>query len=298
MAREGGPLEQRRTEAGRLEMVRAAGALSQMVRPPGRGCSVSFLSGEKYWYQTLFCIWSLQLNSDVGIDPVIYDDGTFTVPTLEAIASVVPWTRFVLRDEIARLLDEHLPVSRFPSLRARRLEYPHIRKLTDVHVGKDDWTMVMDSDILFFRRPSALLEWFVKPERPCHLVDVESSYGYSDALMIELAGCRPPELVNVGICALDSSEIDWDHLEYCCRTTISREGRKYLQEQGLTAILLSGSSCLRLPADEYQVRPDLPEGRDPQAVLHHYVAESKRSYFQYGWRHVMFAANRDVVVAR
>jgi hypothetical protein len=60
-----------------------------------------------------------------------------------------------------------------------------------------------------------------------------------------------------------------------------------LQEQALTALLLSGQACLRLPEADYRVMPSLAEGKNPTAVLHHYVAHSKRSYFQYGWRRVL-----------
>ena len=38
---------------------------------------------------------------------------------------------------------------------------------------------------------------------------------------------------------------------------------------------------------DYVVMPGLAEGRDPSAILHHYVASSKRSYFQYGWRRAL-----------
>jgi hypothetical protein len=295
MVREGGPLEQRRTEQGRLEMVRAASDLPPLQSPVSETeYRVSFLSGDRFWYQTLFCIYSLQIHSPVRIAPTIYDDGSFSDGKMAAISRVAPWTRFVARSEIDDRLDQQLPVARFPTLRARRIDYVHLRKLTDVHLGRRGWTTVLDSDMLFFRRPTALLNWFAAPDRPCHLIDCEPSYGYSPELLEELAGQPIPELVNVGVCSLRSETIDWDRLEYWCRATLEREGPAYVQEQALTALLLAGQDSLRLPSEDYQVRPRVAEGRAPTAALHHYVAQSKRSYFQDGWRRVLESARRGV----
>jgi hypothetical protein len=145
--------------------------------------------------------------------------------------------------------------------------------------------------MLFFRRPNLLLDWLANPDRPCHLVDALRAYGYSPGLMFELSGRPEPDRINVGVCGLRSETIDWDAMEFWCRTMLCREGPSYLQEQALTALLLSGQACLRLPEADYQVMPSLSEGKNPTAVLHHYVAQSKRSYFQYGWRQVL--ANAD-----
>lgn len=285
MIREGGPIEQSRTEEGRLAMISAAARLPPLTPPTsGGGLSVSFLSGEKYWYQTLFCAYSLQRSSQVLITPVIYDDGSFTTATLGAIARVIPWVRFVTAAEINVRLDRHLPADRFPTLRARRLEYPHLRKLTDVHAGGQDWTLVLDSDMLFFRRPDALLSWLEAPDRPCHMFDVETAYGYPDDFMTELAGGPVPERINVGICGLRSRDIDWTQVESWCVAMRDRHRPNYLQEQALSALLLSKGDIHGFDAADYLVKPGLAEGKRPTAALHHYVGESKRSYFQHGWR--------------
>jgi hypothetical protein len=290
---EGGPIEQRRTRRGRLEMIDAARRLPPLQPPIGASeVEVSFLSGARYWYQTLFCAWSLQSWADAVVVPTIYDDGSLSGEMIAAVARVMPWARFVRRAEIEARLDALLPVDEFPNLRARRLEYPHLRKLTDIHLGRVGWTAVLDSDMLFFRRPNAFLEWAKSPERPCHLVDTERAYGYSPEIMRELAGFEEPERVNVGLTGLHSGTIDWRLLDDWCRAMLDREGPSYLQEQALTALLLAGRDCLRLPAGDYQVRPSLSEGRNPSAVLHHYVSHSKRSYYQWGWRRVLEGATK------
>ncbi len=288
---EGGPIEQIKTERGRLKMLEAAGKLAVLTELPDlHGAKVNYLSGAKFWYQTLFCFISLQQNSPFRITPVIHDDGTLDAATRAAIARVVPWAVFIDAAALEEKLDRLLPESHFPTLRARRLEYPHLRKLTDIHLGQSDWGLVLDSDMLFFRRPDAVLEWFANP-RAMYMQDIQNAYGYTAALMQELAGCNVPDKVNVGLYALDRNLIDWNRLEDWGRTQIEREKRNYLQEQGLTALLIAKQKGSPLSASDYVLMPDIDEGVAPKAIMHHYVSQSKRSYFQNGWKLLRFCQN-------
>ena len=47
---------------------------------------------------------------------------------------------------------------------------------------------MIDSDLLFFRRPDFLVSWLTAPTRPLHAVDFTESYGYSRPLLEQLAG--------------------------------------------------------------------------------------------------------------
>jgi len=275
-------------------MIAATSHLPPLEQAGGRELSVSLLSGDKYWYQTLFCVYSLQLHSDYCISPVIFDDGSITEIIVANIKRVIPWAQFSRSSEIEELLDRQLPSSRFPSLRARRLDFPLLRKICDVRLGRENWVLFLDSDMLFFRRPTMLLNWMAAPDEPCHLVDVQRAYGYSAELMKALSGHEELDRVNTGICGLHGGTIDWERLEYWCREMLEREGPSYLQEQALTALMLSGQGCLRLPEPDYRVMPSPSEGRRPAAALHHYVAHSKRSYFQYGWRRVLADTGKEI----
>ncbi len=283
---EGGPFEQRRTEECRLEMIAAAHQLAPVAEPEqDDGARVSYLSGSRYWHQTLFCFVSLQRFSPTKITPVIFDDGTFSDETIAPILRTAPWAEFVTSDAIEEKIERLLPVAKFPRLRARRLEYPHLRKLTDIHVGANAWTLLLDSDILIFRYPEALMRWFARP-LSIYIQDRVTSYGYPDGFMRELVAGAVPARVNVGLYALHGPSIDWERVEYWCARQLDEVGTSYLQEQALTALLLGQAKAEPLLASEYVVLPDLAEGRNPKGVLHHYVAHSKRSYYQFGWRKV------------
>ena len=289
--REGGPIEQRRTSAGHKAMRAAAAMLPEMREPPaGPRADIAFLSGARFWDQTLFCIVSLQLVCPFRIDPVVYDDGTLDASVQAAMRRVVPWIRFVTSSEIQHRLEARLPVRDFPALRARRLVYPHLRKLTDIHIAADSFTLVADSDMLFFHDPAELIAWFGQPQ-PLYMQDVETAYGYPQDYLDTLAGGKVPQPVNVGLYALDSSTIDWSQVEHWCESQLREHGPHYLQEQALTAMLFAGLDAQALPRERYIVMPDDAEGQNPTAALHHYVALSKKSYFRHGWRRIAAAAS-------
>lgn len=281
---DGGHVGRENTARGLEQMVEAAKQLEPLDENADlHRAQVKFLSGKKYWYQTIFCFHSLQANTPFKITPIIYDDGTFDEESRAYIKRVVPWVRFVGVKTISSLLDTELPSSRFPTLRARREEYPHLKKLIDLHIGESSWSLVLDSDMIFFREPKKIMQWFQSPGL-VYMEDIVTNYGYPSEFLEQLVGCEMPAKVNVGLYGLKSASIDWDKVELWCHAQLSNYGPSYLQEQGLTAMLFAGQDSVVLPAKDYVVLPNNKEGRHPTAVLHHYVAHSKKYYFQQSWK--------------
>ena len=280
----GGPLEVRRTELGRREMEAAAHTLPLLPPASGAPLELHLLTGRRFWYQTAFCLWSFARHAPRPLAPVIYDDGSLTDEFRAPLARLFPAARFVPRADIVARLDEHLPTARFPTLRERWLHYPNLRKLTDPHVGRAGWKLVIDSDLLFFRSPDFLLGWLDRPAQPLHAVDCETSYGYSRPLLERLAGAPLADRVNVGLTGLDGAQLDWEKLEHWTRALHAAEGTSYYLEQALIAMLVAGRDCAAAPAADYITLPSDAEAQAARAVMHHYVAASKRWYFRHSWR--------------
>jgi hypothetical protein len=286
---EGGPLEQWRTARGRAEMECAAHSLPVLDFEADRAAPLELhlLTGRQFWYQTAFCLWTFARYAQRPLEPCIYDDGSLDSKHRAALARLFPATRFILQTDTRARLERFLPASRFPYLRERWKHYPNIRKLIDVHLGSSGWKLVIDSDLLFFRRPEFLLRWLEAPSRPLHAVDIETCYGYSPPLLAAMTGAPLAERLNVGLCGLRSEELDWERLEHVCRTLIARAGTHYYLEQALFAVLLAGHVCAVAPAEDYVTLPQPPEVEYCSAVMHHYVAGSKRWYFRQNWRHAL-----------
>ena len=282
--RNGGPWQERRTEHGRAAMEAAAARLPVPSVASGAALELHLLTGRRFWYQSAFCLWTLARQTGRPLAPVIYDDGSLAEQYRVSLSRLFPAVRFVAQGETIKRLDALLPVARFPFLRERWLNYPNLRKLIDPHLGGTGWKLVLDSDLLFFRRPDFLLHWLDTPDRPLHAVDCETSYGYSRPLMNKLAGAPVADLVNVGLTGLNSSELDWEQLEHWCSPLITQEKTSYYLEQALIAMLMAGRPCAIAPVADYVTLPKPPEAHACKAVMHHYVAHSKRWYFQQNWR--------------
>ncbi|HUR56199.1 MAG TPA: hypothetical protein VM029_00715 [Opitutaceae bacterium] len=283
----GGPLEQWRTARGREAMERAArNVLPPLPPPPGDAPAppVHVLTGRALWYQTAFMLHSLARFQPVQV--VVHDDGTLAGAPCEALQRIIPWATFLPAAEAESRLDRVLPPARYPFLRARRSELVLFRKIMDVHAGVAGWRLFLDSDMIFFREPKRLMKWLRAPDCAMHMVDVERAYGYDLELLNQLAGRSVPDLVNTGMLGLRSEAIDWDYLERSCGAMIERAGTHYYQEQALVALHLATQPHATFPREDYLVRPEPPETQSCRAVMHHYVAGSKRWYFRESWRRV------------
>jgi hypothetical protein len=282
----GGPLEQWRDRQAHAAMRAAAVRLAPQQLPSANPAwpEVHFLTGGKFWDQTALCLFTLQAHAGCSLRAVFHDDGSVDAAVAARLGRIFPHARWRSALESAAGLDSHLDAARYPALRERWQVYPNIRKLINVHAGRRGWQLVLDSDMLCFRRPDFLLDWLRAPDRPLHMVDIKDSYGYSSELLESLAGAPLPSRLNVGICGLRSDNLDWDRLESWCRRLQETEGTSYYLEQALVAMLCAGGQCAVAPVDDYQVLPREDECREPRAVLHHYVAGSKRGYYRHAWR--------------
>jgi len=290
MVRQGGPIAMRATERERRSMERAAARLPALPLPGPDAPQLHMLTGRRFWYQTAFCLHSFARAAGTPVVAHLYDDGTLDAEVRGYLSVLGAALRVHPQAETMERLEQHLPAARFPVLRERWRNYPHIRKLIDIHAGLAGYKLVIDSDLLFFRRPDVLLEWLSRPAGMLHAVDCTECYGYSRALMERITGRPVPALVNVGLTGLDGGRLDWQQLEAWCRELIERERTSYYLEQALVAMLASFEPRPTVaPAHDYITMPSRRQVEAPDGVMHHYVAESKRWYFRHGWRHVVAA---------
>lgn len=286
-----GPRAYFRTGAWQRQMEQAATRLPALAltgSDSGRPLEVWFLTGARFWYQTAFCAWSLAHHSQRELLLNLVDDGSLSFDQEQHLRRLFPSGVTRWKHEVAAELDQHLHVSRFPVLRQRWSDYINIRKLTDIHLGSSGTKLVLDSDMLFFRRPDELLAWWDQPNGICLMVDCEESYGYSRELMEELAGAPIPPLLNVGICGLASEMINWEELEDWCQILVEREGSSYYLEQALVAMLAARSVPTVMPRASYITFPTPQQTLAGEGMLQHYVADSKPWYFGKAWR-VLFS---------
>jgi len=270
------------------QMISAAYSLKEVSKPGLPVYYIYFLTGKKYWYQTAFCLYSLQkVSCSIQFNAILIDDGSFDDKLTKQILSQFPSVKIQRADETESRLNQYLPAARYPVLHKKRKIYPHIRKLIDVHAGETGWKMVIDSDMLFFKGPELFENWLKTTSTPFFLHDAVHSYYYSNELMANLVGMPVTPNLNVGMIGLESGSINWDKLESWIIALEKQEGSNYLLEQALSAMIVAGQKVIVAPKDDYIVLPGEQESKSPAAVLHHYVAESKEWYFKNAWRLIL-----------
>jgi hypothetical protein len=296
--REGGPIEQWKTERGRKEMEAAAWRLpsirlrdEETKRPQSgeRPLEIHMLVGTGFWFMAAFAVVSLQRQVDRAVHVHLYDDGTLEVKQREKLEMLAGKLTFHDRSGIEARIDRFLPESNFPFIRERLRNYPNLKKLTDPHVGLTGAKLLMDADVLFFGQPVELLKWFEKPEDILCATDITESYGYSRTLMEQLAGAPIPSKINVGITGLQSEVLDWERIEWWCRELIAREKTNYYLEQALVAMLCASRSFTQLGLSRYITGPRDEQVLSGAGVMQHYVDLSKKEFFRRAWR--QFAAS-------
>jgi hypothetical protein len=249
------------------------------------GLPVYFLTGKKYLHQTLFCIQSLVKASTTSFKFILVDDGSFDSRLITQIKIQLPGACIVTSQMITENLNTTLPQHLYPVLLHKRSVYPHIKKLTDIHtIPGNEWKLVLDSDMLFWNDPLAMINWLKAPQGAVCMKDCKESYGYTRQLMEELCGTKIPNKLNVGAIGLDSNQISWDKLEKWTKILEEKEGSTYYLEQALTAMLLADRNIAVLPDDEYVVNPEKTRIASRQGTLHHYVDLSKEEYLKSAWK--------------
>lgn len=271
--------------------------------------AVWFLTGKDFWYQTAFCAWTLSNHSSRALILNLVSDGSLSRTHEDSLRRLFPEGITVHKEEIRDKIENLLPIDQFPMLRQRWEDYVNIRKLTDVHLGSVGTKLVLDSDMLFFRRPDALLDWWddcnaLKDEakvqevinsaestqlrfRPLLMTDCEESYGYSRSLMESLVSAPIPSLLNVGICGLRSEDLNWEEIEYWCQELYNKEGTSYYLEQALVAMIAARETPEVMPKDQYITYPKKAQVMDGEGILQHYVSDSKPWYFGNAWKQVL-----------
>lgn len=295
-----GPRAVLRLPAWQRRMERAAAALPPLnsADTSGPALEVWMLTGARFWYQSAFCAWTLARHSRRRVVLHLADDGSLQPEQESHLRRLFPDGTTLSRDQALRCLEQLLPAERYPTLNLRWHDYINLHKITAPHLGSTGLKLVLDSDMLFFRRPDTLLAWWDQMQQlpaaeaaqfPCLMLDCEESYGYTPGLMQALAGAPITPRLNVGICGLQSESLNWDLLEDWCRTLSEREGTSYFLEQALVAMHAASRQVQVMSRSDYITFPSCEQARLGDGVLQHYVADSKPWYFRQAWQVAMAA---------
>lgn len=225
---------------------------------------------------------SLNLAVEEALPWVFHDDGSLTPEDKQLLVFQFPGCHLIDRAKA----DEFFTNDKAPhlvSLAQARQKSSKLLKLADVYVfARHDRILYVDSDILFFKRPDALMDVLENGTGNYFTKDINTAYIARPEMLKELTGVRPLDCVNTGILVLNRADIALDKITHMLmKLDITKRSDwvayDHLIEQTLVAILtnVTASGASHLPR-EY----DLCLERDPRgAVCRHYVGKI-RDWFE------------------
>jgi hypothetical protein len=289
----GGPLKKIAVNKGKKQMKNAALNLkftASDVNAVKVGVPICFLTGKNHWYLTAFCIYSLMKQTKgYSFKFKIFDDGSLDHHTQTYFIKNIPQVEIIQKEQIKNNLEIKIPNYKFPEIIKLRSNYVHIKKITDIHSAGIGTILLFDSDMLFFKKPSRMIEWAINPVGNFFIRDRKQSYGIDTQLMGEIAcTTRIPEQFNAGLYGIDTNKTNFDLLEKWIIDTKNPNGLgNYYWEQALTAMLIAQDDYQEAPAEDYIVKPTKLQVENQSGILHHYVEVSQNLYYTKAWKNIV-----------
>jgi hypothetical protein len=214
----------------------------------------------------------------------IHDDGRLPTEAREAFVKMVPGVRGVSAvDADHTVLDA---LSGHAACREYRLAHPMARKIFDVPIlTRADRFIILDSDLLFFRKPEAILRWCADGAGQCWFNrNLTGTMPISRSQVREKLGIDVWHRVSSGLCLIDREAIDFDLCERALRETTLMEKRISQVEQALFAICASAKGRGGVLPDEYEASK--APNASPGAVARHYAGSVRQRFYADGMARV------------
>jgi len=163
-----------------------------------------------YRLDYLSAIWALKSfywTSGVDFPLVIHVNGAFEKQMFTCLRTHFPDATLVSQEDADRIVGKRLTASGFARLALARKASPFMIKLTDFPLLAEGATVLgIDSDVLFFDRPSDLIEMAVCPiDGYLFQRDVKSTYNTTPDAAMALFGIQLAPCVNTGLMVYSSN---------------------------------------------------------------------------------------------
>lgn len=191
--------------AGRRVASPVAFALSRRPRRAAPPISVHMLVSGRTWHAGILAAISFEHFTGRRWELFVHEDGSVDAAARAEIERRLPGVRFVPRPEAEARIAEYLADA--PRSRAQRAKWNMLLKLFDsLAFAPHERFIVLDSDVIFFRRPDEILDWADAGRDECWFnQDTKEVYCTSRARIEETFGFPMWDRVNSGLCLLTAA---------------------------------------------------------------------------------------------
>ncbi len=216
-----------------------------------------------------------------GLRPCVYihEDGSFTEKHRSLFAEHFGGIKIITAAESDTRMKKFL--TRYPVTYSYRQKpsFYCARKLLDVlNYGSAQQLLILDSDVLFFQKPTELLSC-VQKQKSCFNSDYKSAYALSARSFFESIEKPILESVNAGLVLIDRKfhisqlPVIESYFSFVSGLPQPRDINRH--EQSIYALLLSLADAQRLSA-MYQISSAQITS---QTISHHFVNDGSRAFF-------------------
>ncbi|MEZ5326114.1 MAG: hypothetical protein R3F19_13770 [Verrucomicrobiales bacterium] len=244
---------------------------------------VHVLAGEEQWLMAAWMLTSFLHFTDRPWNIFVHDDGTLSENARAELIRLFDGITIVPRSDADVVMKDTLGM--YPRCAAYRDAHPLGIKCFDIpHMAKGERFLLLDSDVLFFKRPDQILAWAEDendhstwfnqdPQEPSSLSldQCQSDLGFS----------LWPR-VNSGLCLLHKDSIRLTNFEQWLELAAIKNGIAWRTEQTLLALGASRTGKGGLLPEGYEV--SLGKTRKPDAIARHYVGAVRSRFYAEGVR--------------
>lgn len=249
-------------------------------------CEIHVLTSRHDWLMLLWALRSFYRASGRNYRLCLHDDGSLLAADIAELRRQFPDARLISRAAADERLERLLAAA--PICRSHRAANPLLLKTFDFEAFLESERMVvLDSDLLFFRAPEALLERIEKAGPIQNGFNRDWRYGYSVAWEeLEARAPVPVEShINSGLGVLQRGTVSVEWCEEYFRKFPSLPSHPHRIEQTLIALCAARSGHSMLPAP-YDVHDGATDFTRP---MRHYSGSFRRRLYTEGlpyvWEH-------------
>lgn len=257
----------------------AAPLVSQHIARPhhGKAVSLHMVVGKGMSLLGMLGLRSLEWHTGCSWAPFIHDDGTFDEDTAAGWKRHFPDCTVIFKSEADEAMSDALKP--YPKCRENRLKHHWFRKVFDTrHYAPSDHYIVMDSDILFFRRPRLLLDWMADPGGAFHVMrDASEKYSHPRHVIEGIMDVRMMGAVNSGLDLVPKEQFPLATIERFLDECAGNAVHYEFLEQTIFALMVSMSPDGNQLPGGYEISWNRLRRRG--AVCRHYVGPVKQDLF-------------------
>lgn len=233
------------------KILRTPPVVTEPVRP-GALVEVHLLCCEKDYLSAMWTLKSFYHHSEARYPLVIHVQGRLSRLAQARLRSHFPAARIVLQREADPIVERALAEMRLPRLAQARRENPFMLKLLDFPLlSQAGHILNLDSDVLFFRHPAALLlENAEDPGYCLYQRDVGSTYNLTEAEAREELGIALIPNINAGMMRIPRDAYDLARCEELMSNPRVARLTGWI-EQTLLALCSSERGCVEFLPPEY-----------------------------------------------